>query len=353
MDSQEDLFRFLNQSEHSSISDSAVSPLADEAKKCKCGCGQEIKIRYWYRWGGIPNYIRGHHKSIKYKRINNLISCACGCGNKLLTCDYKGRIRKYIHGHNSNGVKKGSIPWSYGLTKETDERIKKISDILKNHPSYKDEKRREKLSRARKGKTWEDMYGIEKARYLKQKQSTSQLGEKNNFYKKHHTLTTKKILREQKIGKKISEEHKENIKRNHPHLSGAKSSLFGKKLSIERRIKTSAIQQGIPVGQWKGFKSPILLRIRKSSEMKQWREKIFERDDWTCQECYIRGKRLHVHHIRKFSKFSSLRFDVNNGISLCKSCHDKILWKEDNFIEYFENKIQVINLLNLKIDRYK
>lgn len=47
---------------------------------CKCGCGQEIIIKSWYKYDGIPKYLRGHHKiqnSITFPPIFDL--CHCGC----------------------------------------------------------------------------------------------------------------------------------------------------------------------------------------------------------------------------------------------------------------------------------
>lgn len=62
-------------------------------------------------------------------------------------------------------------------------------------------------------------------------------------------------------------------------------------------------------------------RIRKSKEYRSWRELVFERDDWTCQKCLSRGKELNPHHIIGFSDDENLRFDINNGITLCRKCH--------------------------------
>jgi len=39
--------------------------------------------------------------SVKLERIE--ISCACGCGGRLINRDSKGRLRRFIHGHNQIG----------------------------------------------------------------------------------------------------------------------------------------------------------------------------------------------------------------------------------------------------------
>lgn len=64
-------------------------------------------------------------------------------------------------------------------------------------------------------------------------------------------------------------------------------------------------------------------KLRRSKKFSDWRKKVFERDNYTCQECGQVGGYLHPHHIKPFSIFPELRFDINNGITLCENCHKK------------------------------
>jgi hypothetical protein len=75
---------------------------------------------------------------------------------------------------------------------------------------------------------------------------------------------------------------------------------------------------------WKGGITPLNEKIRNSSDIQNWRAKVFMRDDYTCVNCKSKGGYLEAHHIKEFSKYPDLRFEVDNGITLCKPCHLKI-----------------------------
>jgi 5-methylcytosine-specific restriction endonuclease McrA len=62
---------------------------------------------------------------------------------------------------------------------------------------------------------------------------------------------------------------------------------------------------------------------RYSPEANQWRKSVFERDNYTCQVCKQRGGYLEADHIKPWAYFPQLRFDMSNGRTLCRACHDK------------------------------
>jgi 5-methylcytosine-specific restriction endonuclease McrA len=79
-------------------------------------------------------------------------------------------------------------------------------------------------------------------------------------------------------------------------------------------------------GNWHGGVTPENKAARNQREYAEWRDAVFARDDWTCQKCDARGTggayvRIEAHHIKPFAKFPRLRLDVDNGLTLCKSCH--------------------------------
>ncbi len=68
-------------------------------------------------------------------------------------------------------------------------------------------------------------------------------------------------------------------------------------------------------------KTSINIKIRRSVKFRLWRKSVFKRDNYTCQKCLIRGGELNPHHILNFSDNEDKRFDINNGITLCRECH--------------------------------
>lgn len=61
--------------------------------------------------------------------------------------------------------------------------------------------------------------------------------------------------------------------------------------------------------------------IRKSKEYRQWRKAVKVRDLYICQDCGVSDEPVEAHHIKDFAHYPELRFDVDNGVSLCHSCH--------------------------------
>ena len=95
--------------------------------------------------------------------------------------------------------------------------------------------------------------------------------------------------------------------------------------SEETKSKISQSLTGRYLGKdnpsWRGGLTEEGKRIRNSAEYTRWRKIIFERDNYTCQECGEVGGNLNAHHVKSFSTHIDCRFTLDNGLTLCKKCH--------------------------------
>lgn len=61
---------------------------------------------------------------------------------------------------------------------------------------------------------------------------------------------------------------------------------------------------------------------RKTNEYYLWRKSVYEKDNYTCQCCGDdKGGNLNAHHLVNYMENEELRTDIDNGITLCKTCH--------------------------------
>jgi len=185
--------------------------------------------------------------------------------------------------------------------------------------------RKGQLSKFR-GMTYEEIYGAEKTKELKEKRRINMLrrwrdedysektrikmseagkkriGEKNNFYGKEHTKESKEKMTQSKLGK--------------PTWNKGLSGIYSKELRYAMSLRAQR-RTGDKNPNWRGG---------ETIKYANWRRVIFERDNYTCQKCLARngfGKTVYLqaHHIIRAILAPEEKYEVSNGATLCKSCH--------------------------------
>ncbi len=167
---------------------------------------------------------------------------------------------------------------------------------------------------------------------------------------KHHSEEAKRKIGEFNKGKVISEEHKRKMSlANKGHKAWNKgiphSEEARRKMSLAHKVK-----YGAENNHWKGGITPLSSMIRTSSEYSNWRIKVYQRDYYTCQECFEKSGSIEAHHyikrfsiilkefLREYNQFSPIEdreilsriainykpfWDVDNGETLCEDCHNE------------------------------
>jgi len=80
-------------------------------------------------------------------------------------------------------------------------------------------------------------------------------------------------------------------------------------------------------------------RPYQSSQYKAWRRAVCKRDGYCCQfpGCKVYSNRIQVHHILKWANYPAVRFEVSNGICLCRRHHKLVTGNEDQYTALFFN----------------
>jgi hypothetical protein len=103
----------------------------------------------------------------------------------------------------------------------------------------------------------------------------------------------------------------------------------GRIVSEETKLKvqqTKAINGSVPKGEkhyrWKGG---LTWQRFKNPEYIAWRNAVLARDAYICRDCGRQCKKyekgLAAHHLKSYTKYPEYRFDIDNGVTLCRNCH--------------------------------
>lgn len=161
----------------------------------------------------------------------------------------------------------------------------------------------------------------------RKKMSLSKAGKK----RKPHTEETKKIL---------------SLKKK-----GALNPMYGKPVSEARRLAFLKISTQQNAKNWISDRTKLKKyedanKNRRSPAYKEWRKRVWLRDNFMCKianpDC---AGRIEVHHILGYTEYPELRYEINNGITLCHAHHPRKRAEEKRLSPYFQELVSASKIL--------
>lgn len=144
------------------------------------------------------------------------------------------------------------------------------------------------------------------------------------------------------LGRPTSQKQKDAMSKR---VKGKKYAL-GNRHTLSEEIRAKRRGQN----NWRWISDRSLLKRYKGSEEKRspaykyWRTQINRRDNFKCRiaDNNCEG-RLEVHHILSWRDFVELRYQINNGITLCHAHHPRKRAEEKRLIPVFQELVSVSN----------
>lgn len=174
---------------------------------------------------------------------------------------------------------------------------------------------------------------------------------------KHHTTETRQKISVALTGTKHSEEtirkRTLSIKKSYEgrisYLKGKQAWNKGIPMSeiTKKRLSLSLIGKTAGEKNVRWIKDRTKLKAtqkRNDSAYYEWRKQVWLRDNYKCKIVNPDCKGIiEAHHILGWSEFPELRYQLNNGITLCHAHHPRKRSEEKRLSPYFQSLVSVSN----------
>jgi hypothetical protein len=171
-----------------------------------------------------------------------------------------------------------------------------------------------------------------------------QKGHKVNLGKRNHLGFRHSDESKLKMSLKLRGHIPWNKGRPWPEEMKRRISETNKRKGIEPRVKWIGV--GEKHWNWKEDRTQLkrfndAAKDRRSYAYIEWRLRVWTRDNWRCRidntDC---GGRIEAHHILGYTRYPELRFEINNGITLCQFHHPKRKKDEEKLTPIFQNLVK-------------
>lgn len=144
---------------------------------------------------------------------------------------------------------------------------------------------------------------------------------RSELYKRHPEIVKKNLSKGQGWNRGMSRLNGDELSYGKPRSEITKSKISQKLMGrmFSEKHKTAISNSRIELFDKRGRVG----RHDRGYMFARWKRAVYKRDHRTCQKCQSKEK-LRAHHILSWKDYPELRFELSNGITLCKSCHDKL-----------------------------
>lgn len=189
------------------------------------------------------------------------------------------------------------------------------------------------------------------------------VGDKNPFWGKRHSPEIMERIRVANLGHvpwnkgKKGVYSEQTLQKMREGKLGKPGNALGKKRSLETCKKISESKKGKPTWnkgrlwierrgenhhRWIKDRSLVKMDKERGGPLhKQWSRDVKNRDGWKCKisnnNC---SGRLESHHILGWNQYPELRYQLNNGITLCHAHHPRKRTDEARLSPYFQSLIE-------------
>lgn len=158
-------------------------------------------------------------------------------------------------------------------------------------------------------------------------------------------------------GKKFTftAQHVENLrianKGQVPWIKGKTQTVQHIKNRVQARIKNGTTSKVTSPRQeahylWKEDRTQLSKgdEHRNSPAHREWSRNVKNRDEWRCRiSNHNCDGKLVAHHILSWAEFPDLRYQLNNGITLCHAHHPRRRAEEKRLVPTFQELVSVSN----------